>query len=58
MAKMLIVFLSLFIILFVSIDLFRKFTGKEKWAVVKTISYSLAIAVLVVLVLTGFVLVF
>jgi cytochrome c oxidase assembly factor CtaG len=58
MAKMLIVFLSLFIIFFVSIDLFRKFTGKEKWAVVKTVSYSLAIAVLVVLALTGFVLVF
>jgi hypothetical protein len=58
MAKMLIVFLSLFIIFFVSIDLFRKFTGKEKWAVVKTIGYSLVIAVLVVLVLTGFVLVF
>ena len=58
MAKMLIVFLSLFIIFFVSIDLFRQFTGKEKWAVVKTVSYSLAIAVLVVLVLTGFVLVF
>jgi cytochrome c oxidase assembly factor CtaG len=58
MAKMLIVFLSLFIIFFVSIDLFRKFTGKEKWAVIKTVSYSLAIAVLVVLALTGFVLVF
>jgi cytochrome c oxidase assembly factor CtaG len=58
MTKMLIVFLSLFIIFFVSIDLFRKFTGKEKWAVVKTVGYSLAIAVLVVLALTGFVLVF
>jgi len=58
MAKMLVVFLSLFIIFFVSIDLFRKFTGKEKWAVVKTVGYSLAIAVLVVLVLTGFVIVF
>jgi len=55
---MLVVFLSLFIIFFVSIDLFRKFTGKEKWAVVKTVGYSLAIAVLVVLVLVGLVILF
>ncbi len=58
MAKMLITFLSLFIIFYVSIDLFRKFTGKEKWAVVKTVGYSLTIAVLVIVFLMCLVILF
>ncbi len=58
MAKMLVTFLSLFIIFYVSIDLFRKFTGKEKWAVVKTVGYSALVAILVIAFLIGIVILF
>ncbi len=55
---MLVAFVSLFVIFFVCIDLFRKFTNKEKWAVIKTVSYSLVVALLVVLVLLALVILF
>jgi undecaprenyl pyrophosphate phosphatase UppP len=58
MIKMLVTFFSLFVIFFVAIDLFRKFTNKEKWALVKTVCYSLSIALLVVMVLIALVIVF
>jgi hypothetical protein len=58
MIKALIAFVSLFIIFFVSIDLFRKMTRKEKWSVVKVTTYSALIAVLVMMILVGIVLVF
>jgi uncharacterized membrane protein YoaK (UPF0700 family) len=58
MIKMLVAFVSLFVIFFVCIDLFRKFTNKEKWAVIKTVSYSLVVALLVVLVLLALVILF
>ncbi len=58
MIKMIITFISLFIIFFVSIDLFRKTTKKEKWSIVKVASYSALIALLVIVVLVGIVLVF
>jgi hypothetical protein len=58
MIKALITFVSLFIIFFVSIDLFRKMTRKEKWSVVKVTTYSALIAVIVMVFLVGIVLVF
>ena len=58
MVKMLIAFVSLFVIFFVGIDLFRKFTNKEKWAVIKTVSYSAMVALLVILVLVALVILF
>jgi hypothetical protein len=58
MIKMLITFVSLFVIFFVSIDLFRKMTQKEKWSVVKIAGYSAAIAFIVIVVLVSFVLLF
>jgi len=58
MIKALITFVSLFIIFFVSIDLFRQMTRKEKWSVVKVTTYSALIAVLVMMILVGIVLVF
>jgi hypothetical protein len=58
MIKMLLAFISLFVIFFISIDLFRKFTRKEQWKVVKIASYSLAISVLVIIILVGIVVLF
>ncbi len=58
MIKMIITFISLFIIFFVGIDLFRKFTKKEKWELAKTISYSVAISLLVIVLLTTLVVLF
>ena len=58
MIKMLVTFISLFIIFYVGIDLFRKFTKKEKWEVAKTVSYSLGISVLVIVSLTSLVVLF
>ena len=58
MIKMILAFISLFVIFFVSIDLFRKFTKKEQWKVVKIASYSLIISILVIIVLTTLVVLF
>jgi cytochrome c oxidase assembly factor CtaG len=58
MIKMFLAFVSLFVIFFISIDLFRKFTNKEQWKVVKMVSYSLAISILVIAVLVGIVVLF
>jgi undecaprenyl pyrophosphate phosphatase UppP len=58
MIKMILAFISLFVIFFVSIDLFRKFTKKEQWKVVKMASYSLIISILVIIVLTTLVVLF
>jgi hypothetical protein len=55
---MLIAFISLFIILYAGIDIFRKFTGKEKWEVAKTTIYSVTIALLVFVILTVIVVLF
>jgi undecaprenyl pyrophosphate phosphatase UppP len=58
MIKMILAFISLFVIFFVSIDLFRKFTKKEQWKVIKMASYSLIISILVIIVLTTLVVLF
>jgi len=58
MFKMLIAFISLFIIFYTGIEIFRKFTGKEKWEIAKTISYSLAISLAVVVFLVLIVVLF
>lgn len=58
MIKMLITFVSLFIIFYVGIDLFRKFTNKEKWDVVKVGTYSAIIALIVVVFLMFIVVLF
>ena len=58
MIKMLVTFISLFVILFVSIDLFRKLTSKEKWSYVKIASYSAVIAVLTIVILSVIVILF
>jgi hypothetical protein len=58
MIKMILAFISLFIIFFVSIDLFRKFTKMEQWKVVKMAAYSFGISFLVIIVLTTLVVLF
>jgi hypothetical protein len=58
MIKMLVIFLSLFIICFCGIEIFRKLTSKEKWQTIKTISYSIAISGLVIIFLTVLVVLF
>ena len=58
MIKALVTFISLFIIVYVGIDLFRKFSSKEKWNVVKTASYSALIALVTILFLVGLVVLF
>ena len=44
MGKMIFAFLSMCIILYTSIDIFRRLTGKEKMEFIKLASYSLGIA--------------
>lgn len=41
MAKMIVGFISLFIIFFFGIDLFRRFTRKEKISLTKWVGYSM-----------------
>jgi hypothetical protein len=52
MFKMLIAFIFLFVIFYTGIEIFRKFSGKEKWEVAKTTIYSVTIALLVIVFLT------
>ena len=58
MMQMLLTFVFLFVIFYTGIEIFRKMTGKEKWEIVKTLSYSLAIALAVVVFLVGIVVLF
>jgi hypothetical protein len=58
MIKALISFVSLFIIIYVGIDLFRQFTKKEKWEVVKTASYAAGVALVTLFVLLAIVVLF
>jgi len=58
MIKMLGVFLILFGIFYMGIEIFRMMTGKERWQFAKTLSYSLAISLVVVFFLVGIVVLF
>lgn len=44
MFKLLIAFVSLFVIVFTSVDIFRRLTGKERIEFLALAGYSLAIA--------------
>jgi hypothetical protein len=48
MMKMIMAFVFLFIIFYTGIEIFRKLTGKEKWDIAKTFSYSVAISLFVI----------
>lgn len=58
MIKMVMTFVFLFIIFYTGIEIFRKLTGKEKWEIVKTLSYSVAISFVVIVFLTVLVVLF
>jgi hypothetical protein len=58
MIKMLSVFLFLFVTFYMGIEVFRMMSGKERWQFAKTLSYSLAISLVVVLFLVGIVVLF
>lgn len=58
MTKMIFAFLSMCIILFTSIDIFRRLTGKEKMEFVKLASYSLGIATITSLLALAIVILF
>ncbi len=58
MFKILVSFVSLFLILFFGIDMFRKFTKKEKWSFAKMATYSAVIAVLTIVILCVIVVLF
>jgi uncharacterized membrane protein len=44
MSKIIVAFVALFIVLYTSIDIFRRLTGKERMQFVALAGYSLAIA--------------
>jgi hypothetical protein len=58
MFKMIVVFLSLFVIAFTSIDIFRTLTGKEKIEMLALAGYSLGVAILVTLFIATVVILF
>jgi divalent metal cation (Fe/Co/Zn/Cd) transporter len=58
MAKMIIAFISLFLIFFFGIDIFRKMTGKEKISLTKWLGYSMLCTLLAVVAATLIVLLF
>jgi lipopolysaccharide export LptBFGC system permease protein LptF len=45
MIKMILAFVFLFVIFYTGIEIFNKMTGQEKWEVAKTFSYSIALAI-------------
>lgn len=58
MAKIVLIFLMVFVFFFIGILAFKEMTGKERWALTQVIAYSIMCAVLATLVLTIFVLLF
>jgi hypothetical protein len=58
MAKMVVAFAVVFILVFSGIIAFRSLSEKEKWALTKVAGYSILVAVVTVLLLTLFVLLF
>ena len=58
MVKMIIAFISLFLIFFFGIDIFRKMTGKEKISLTKWLGYSTVCSLLAIVAITLIVLLF
>jgi hypothetical protein len=58
MAKMIIAFISIFIIFFFGIDIFRKMTGKAKIDLTKWLGYSILCTLLTTLFVATIVLLF
>lgn len=58
MVKMVFVFLMVAILIFAGIETFRTMTNKERWALTKSLGYSIIVAVVTLVLLTGFVILF
>lgn len=58
MAKMVLAFLAVFALVFVGILAFRSLSKKEKWALTKTLGYSIIVAVVTIVLLSVFVILF
>ena len=58
MVKMIIAFISLFLIFFFGIDIFRKLTRKEKISLTKWLGYSISCTLLTTLLVATIVLLF
>jgi len=58
MSRMILTFLVLFFAFYFGIGAIRSLSGKEKWVLTKLISYSIMCAVLTIVVLVGFVVLF
>jgi hypothetical protein len=58
MFKMFLAFAMLYCFFFLGIRYTRRLTGKQRWSLVKMIAYSGAMAILTILAMTGFVLMF
>lgn len=58
MIKAILTFAVTFAIFYFGIEIFRKMTGQEKWEVAKTFSYSLALALVVLVCLVSLVVIF
>ena len=58
MIKIVLGFVLVFVAFFVSIQVVRGLTGREKWQLTKLIGYSIMCAVLTTTALVGFVLLF
>lgn len=58
MGKIIIGLISLFLIFFFGIDIFRKLTRKEKISLTKWVGYSMLCSLLTVVAVTAFVLLF
>lgn len=58
MAKMIIAFISIFVIFFFGIDIFRKLSKKEKISLTKWLGYSISCSLLTILFVATIVLLF
>jgi len=58
MIKGLLTFVFLFVIFYTGIEIFRKMTGQEKWEVAKTFSYSICLALVVIVCMVSLVVLF
>ncbi len=58
MVKMLLTFVCLFIIFYTGIELLQRLSGKERWNFVKNFTFSLVLALVVVVCMVGMVVLF
>lgn len=58
MIKMVLTFLIVFMLVLAGIETFRNMTQGERWSLTKSVGYSIIVAVVTLVLLTGFVILF